>query len=203
MVDLENNQIRRVPSKSIKVRTEQFLLNYNVIEVVENHAFSDAEIARLSLKGNRELRIIESSAFVGLHSLRDLDLSETAISEMPTLGLKDLEVLRLQDTESLKMFPSIYNFERFVALIHNKYCGAEATGTPVHALRRRESDDFGRLVYSPDNLTHPRHAPDWGALDRGFHRPERFGHWTVFVHCYKLILFTPDNDFWYIVIPYI
>jgi len=39
------------------------------------------------------------------------DLSETAISQMPTLGLKDLEILRLQDTESLKKFPSIYNFE--------------------------------------------------------------------------------------------
>jgi hypothetical protein len=30
---------------------------------------------------------------------------------MPTLGLKDLEVLRLQDTDSLKKFPSIYKFE--------------------------------------------------------------------------------------------
>jgi hypothetical protein len=39
------------------------------------------------------------------------DLSETAISRMPTLGLKELEILRLQDTESLKRFPSIYNFE--------------------------------------------------------------------------------------------
>jgi hypothetical protein len=39
------------------------------------------------------------------------DLSETAISRMPTQGLKELEILRLQDTESLKRFPSIYNFE--------------------------------------------------------------------------------------------
>ena len=39
------------------------------------------------------------------------DLSETAISQMPTLGLKELEILRLQDTDSLKTFPSIYNFE--------------------------------------------------------------------------------------------
>ncbi|KAJ4437220.1 hypothetical protein ANN_17355 [Periplaneta americana] len=49
------------------------------------------------------------------------DLSETAISEMPTLGLKDLEVLRLQDTESLKMFPSIYNFESVDEKLDN-YC---------------------------------------------------------------------------------
>jgi len=44
-------------------------------------------------------------------SLCSRDLSETAISQMPTLGLKELEILRLQDTESLKKFPSIYNFE--------------------------------------------------------------------------------------------
>ncbi|KAJ9601199.1 hypothetical protein L9F63_000667 [Diploptera punctata] len=176
------------------------LLNYNAIEVVENHAFIDAEIAKLSLKGNKLLRIIEPSAFEGLQSLRDLDLSETAISQMPTAGLKDLEILRLQDTDSLKMFPSIYNFEylrvawltypyhccafqfpamhhpeefikheRFVALIHNKYCNGDS---PIHLLRRRDSEDFGRLVFSPDNMTHQRHSPDWGALDRGFDRPD-------------------------------
>ncbi|KAJ4437362.1 hypothetical protein ANN_17503 [Periplaneta americana] len=183
------------------------------------------------------------------------DLSETSISQMPTLGLKDLEILRLQDTESLKKFPSIYNFEvrflsfclvyyvsfivyflvfqylrvawltypyhccafqfpdmhhpeefakhelmmikiiflllimikiimmlilmmvllmmRFVALIHNKYCNPDSSShLPLHFLRRRESDDFGRLVYSPDNMSHTHHAPDWGALDRGFLRPE-------------------------------
>ncbi|XP_021938827.1 lutropin-choriogonadotropic hormone receptor-like isoform X2 [Zootermopsis nevadensis] len=204
MVDLENNHIRQVPTKSVKVRTEQFLLNYNMIELVQNHAFSDAEIARLSLKGNRELKTIEPSAFVGLRSLRDLDLSETSISQMPTLGLKDLEVLRLQDTDSLKKFPSIYKFEylrvawltypyhccafqfpathhpkefaeheRFVALIHNKYCSTAATGSPLpHSLQRRDNDDFGRLVYSPENLTYQRHSPDWGAFDRDIDRPE-------------------------------
>ncbi|XP_033608882.1 lutropin-choriogonadotropic hormone receptor isoform X2 [Cryptotermes secundus] len=204
MVDLENNHIRQVPTRSVKVRSEQFLLNYNLIELVQNHAFSEAEIARLSLKGNRALRTIEPSAFEGLRSLRDLDLSETAISRMPTLGLKELEILRLQDTDSLKRFPSIYNFEylrvawltypyhccafqfpathhpeefakheRFVAMIHNKYCSSGATGVPPpHALQRRDSEDFGRLVFSPDNLTHQRHAPDWGALERGFDRPE-------------------------------
>ena len=65
-------------------------------------------------------------------------MSETAISELPTLGLKDLEVLRLQDTDSLKMFPSIYNFEvnrmqRYVAYFHETpdvsdyYCAIQPT----------------------------------------------------------------------------
>ncbi|KAJ9588754.1 hypothetical protein L9F63_017958, partial [Diploptera punctata] len=54
------------------------------------------------------------------------DLSETAISQMPTAGLKDLEILRLQDTDSLKMFPSIYNFEylRVAWLTYPYHCCA-------------------------------------------------------------------------------
>jgi hypothetical protein len=57
-------------------------------------------------------------------------------------------------------------------MIHSKYCSTGATGAPQHhALKRRDSEDFGRVVYSPDNLTHQRHAPDWGAIDRGFERP--------------------------------
>jgi hypothetical protein len=52
------------------------------------------------------------------------DLSETAISRMPTLGLKELEILRLQDTESLKRFPSIYNFE-----VSFHYAKPHAVGT--------------------------------------------------------------------------
>jgi len=79
------------------------------------------------------------------------------------------------------MFRLLYNatprlvyagLQRFVALIHNKYCNTAATGTPLpHTLQRRDSNDFGRLVFSPDNLTYPHHSPDWGALDRDFDRP--------------------------------
>ncbi|PSN36549.1 Follicle-stimulating hormone receptor [Blattella germanica] len=87
---------------------------------------------------------------------------------MPTVGLKNLEILRLQDTDTLKMFPSIYNFERFVALMHNKYCSGEPTELPLlHILRRRrESEDFGHLVFFPDNVTQPHRSPDWGAIER-------------------------------------
>lgn len=39
------------------------------------------------------------------------DLSKTAITYLPTYGLKHLEVLRLQQTPSLTVIPSIYHFE--------------------------------------------------------------------------------------------
>jgi hypothetical protein len=39
------------------------------------------------------------------------DLSETAITRLPTGGLESLDILRIQDTESLKVIPSVYTFK--------------------------------------------------------------------------------------------
>lgn len=39
------------------------------------------------------------------------DLSETGITHLPTGGLEGLDVLRIQDTESLKVIPSVYSFK--------------------------------------------------------------------------------------------
>ncbi|XP_068082077.1 lutropin-choriogonadotropic hormone receptor-like [Anabrus simplex] len=137
------------------------------------------------------------------------DLSETAITKLPTHGLKEVEVLRLEDTESLKTFPSIYNFEYmqtasltypyhccafqfpathapeeyirhklFVQMLQEKYCATQDMDIFNYRRRRRredatndEEDDtesFGRVVFSPDNLTYVRPGPDWGLLEGGF-----------------------------------
>jgi hypothetical protein len=39
------------------------------------------------------------------------DLSETAITRLPTGGLENLDILRIQDTKSLKVIPSVYSFK--------------------------------------------------------------------------------------------
>lgn len=73
---------------------------------------------------------------------------------------------------SFQLLYHVTGLQRFVALIHNKYCSTAATGSPLpHSLQRRDNDDFGRLVYSPENLTYQRHSPDWGAFDRDIDRP--------------------------------
>ncbi|XP_026688599.1 lutropin-choriogonadotropic hormone receptor-like, partial [Diaphorina citri] len=64
-----------------------------------------------SLKGNKGLKVLQSRAFVGVLSLRQLDLSNTAIEYLPTEGLKELDVLKIEATYSMKVFPSIYNFQ--------------------------------------------------------------------------------------------
>ncbi|XP_071450669.1 lutropin-choriogonadotropic hormone receptor-like [Hetaerina americana] len=153
MIDLENNQIERVYSNSVKVRSEQFLLNYNLIAEVEDFAFNNSEIAKLSLKGNRRLCTIGPSGFVGLQSLRDLDLSETSITQMPTRGLQMLEILRLQDTETLKVIPSVYNFQFLTEawLTYPYHCCAfkyPATHDPKEHAKHEEILD-GDVPFSP------------------------------------------------------
>ncbi|KAJ1523752.1 hypothetical protein ONE63_001585 [Megalurothrips usitatus] len=109
-IDLESNEIRHVPSHSVRVRSNSLVLDYNEIAEVQAAAFNGSEIAELSLKGNRKLTSLSLGAFRGLSSLRKLDLSQTSITELPTEGLQNLEELRIEDTATLTTIPSVYNF---------------------------------------------------------------------------------------------
>ncbi|KAK5647690.1 hypothetical protein RI129_002582 [Pyrocoelia pectoralis] len=112
MIDLEHNNIQRILSKQVnRVKAEQLSLNYNNIQVIEEDAFHGSEIAKLSLKGNINLKHLHKRAFSGLQSLRYIDLSRTAITLLPTEGLREIDVLKVQDTETLKVFPSVFNFQ--------------------------------------------------------------------------------------------
>ncbi|XP_049786283.1 lutropin-choriogonadotropic hormone receptor-like [Schistocerca cancellata] len=140
MVDLDNNKIERIGRRWIKLKAEQMLLNYNALEAVEAEAFWGSHIATLSLKGNRALSHLDMDAFVGLNHLRRIDLSETAVTQLPTRGLEGIDELRLQDTSSLKVFPSVYNFENIrVALLTYPYhcCAFQFPGTHDPAAHHR------------------------------------------------------------------
>ncbi|PSN30300.1 Follicle-stimulating hormone receptor [Blattella germanica] len=111
MIDLESNKIKEIKSNSVRVKANQLILNYNSVTAVDGWAFNGSEIAKLSLKGNRELTQLSSEAFLGLSSLIELDLSETAIARLPTGGLEGLDVLRIERTETLTVIPSVYSFK--------------------------------------------------------------------------------------------
>ncbi|CAH1175795.1 unnamed protein product [Phaedon cochleariae] len=112
MIDLEHNRIQEIRSRQVSnVKAEQMLLNFNNIQVVEEAAFAGSQIANLSLKGNFDLQKLHKKAFLGLQSLRYIDLSGTAITFLPVEGLRDIDTLKLQNTKSLKMFPSVFNFQ--------------------------------------------------------------------------------------------
>ncbi|XP_068633155.1 lutropin-choriogonadotropic hormone receptor-like isoform X2 [Battus philenor] len=127
-VDLEGNHIKRIPAHALRVRADQVSLNYNLIEEVPAHAFKNAQISKLSFRGNTKLRRLDDLAFAGNLLLRQLDLSSTAIASLPTKGLEKLEILRIEKTPSLKYIPSIYEFQQLqkAYLTHHFHCCAFA-----------------------------------------------------------------------------
>ncbi|KPJ07033.1 Lutropin-choriogonadotropic hormone receptor [Papilio machaon] len=127
-IDLEGNHIKRIPPHALRVRADQVSLNYNLIEEVPAHAFKNAQISKLSFRGNSKLKRLNDLAFAGNLLLRQLDLSSTAITSLPTKGLEKLETLRIEKTPSLKYIPSIYEFQHLekAFLTHHFHCCAFA-----------------------------------------------------------------------------
>ncbi|XP_050350774.1 lutropin-choriogonadotropic hormone receptor-like [Nymphalis io] len=127
-IDLEGNHIKRIPSHALRVRADQVSLNYNLIEEVPAHAFKNSQISKLSFKGNTKLKKLDDMAFAGNLLLRQLDLSNTAITSLPTKGLEKLQILRIEKTPSLKYIPSIYEFQHLekAFLTHHFHCCAFA-----------------------------------------------------------------------------
>ncbi|XP_044729350.1 lutropin-choriogonadotropic hormone receptor-like [Chrysoperla carnea] len=171
MIDLENNAIGLIRSREVFVQAEELVLNYNRIVTIESYAFNGSEIARLKLRGNRELVNLDSKAFAGLKSLRHIDLSETKITTLPTEGLHGIEVLRIQETESLQEFPSIYNFEyiKEAWLTYPCHCCAfqfPQTHNPTYHAKHKE---FVRQLeeFCSANITQhmKRHILDWHPLN--------------------------------------
>ncbi|KAF5297139.1 hypothetical protein FQA39_LY02719 [Lamprigera yunnana] len=126
MIELDNNKIDRIPPNSVNIQAEQVTLNYNEISTIDNYAFNGSHIASLSLKGNRGLKKIEPYAFQGLNSIQQLDLSETSINHLPTAGIMEIEVLKVENTPTMKTIPSIYELKNLkeAYLTHPFHCCA-------------------------------------------------------------------------------
>ncbi|CAH2014451.1 unnamed protein product [Acanthoscelides obtectus] len=127
LLDLDHNEIERLPSNSIRIVAEQVTINFNSrLVVIEDHAFNGSQIAELSMHSNYKLTEINELAFKGLKSLRILDLSQSAIKKLPTEGLEDLETLKIEDTPTMQTIPSIYDLKnlRAAKLTHSFHCCA-------------------------------------------------------------------------------
>ncbi|XP_060523778.1 lutropin-choriogonadotropic hormone receptor-like isoform X2 [Cylas formicarius] len=112
MIDLDHNGIKKITKEEIRnLAVSQLILSYNDLRVVEAQAFSGSQVAYLSLRGNTNLEFLHGRAFHKLQNLRRLDLSGTAITALPTDGLQEVDVLKIEDTYSLKIFPSVFNFK--------------------------------------------------------------------------------------------
>ncbi|XP_053609809.1 follicle-stimulating hormone receptor isoform X2 [Plodia interpunctella] len=127
-VDLDGNQIKRIPAHALRIRADQVSLNYNLIEEIPAFSFKYAQISKLGLKGNVKLSRLDDNAFAGNLLLRQLDLSFTSITSLPTAGLEKLQSLKIENTPSLKYIPSIYDLRHLESadLTHSFHCCAFA-----------------------------------------------------------------------------
>ncbi|KAK5648565.1 hypothetical protein RI129_003457 [Pyrocoelia pectoralis] len=126
MIELDRNKIERIPSNAVKINAEQVTLNYNKISTIENYAFNGSHIATLSLKGNDRLSEVKQYAFQGLGSIQQLDLSGTSIRSIPVTGLSEIEILKVENTPTMKTIPSIYELRHLqeAYLTHPFHCCA-------------------------------------------------------------------------------
>ncbi|XP_031352438.1 lutropin-choriogonadotropic hormone receptor-like isoform X3 [Photinus pyralis] len=126
MIELDRNKIERIPNNAVKINAEQVTFNYNEITVIENYAFNGSHIAALSFKGNERLSEIKQYAFQGLSSIQQLDLSGTSIRSIPVAGLSEIEVLKVENTPTMKTIPSIYELRHLqeAHLTHPFHCCA-------------------------------------------------------------------------------
>lgn len=86
-------------------------------------------------------------------------------------------------------------------MIQAKKCPDSAAGRSKRHLNTSSEDgfgEFGRVVYSPDNLTQPQHSsPDWGVLaeqhnpyDPYYLDPNRgFGQVDIFLQLFKSVFY--------------
>ncbi|XP_043246440.1 lutropin-choriogonadotropic hormone receptor-like [Amphibalanus amphitrite] len=110
MIDLDGNQIKLLPTNGLRVTTDQLSLANNQLESISALAFNGSLIGTIQLNGNLRLSHVDQLAFKGLGGLRKLDMSDTALTSLPTNGLEDIEQLFIKRTASLRTFPSVYHF---------------------------------------------------------------------------------------------
>ncbi|PVD26535.1 hypothetical protein C0Q70_14212 [Pomacea canaliculata] len=112
-IDLTINKIKRIPKGSFRnIRTWLLRLEYTMIEEIEDYAFKGSQIFNLDFQNNPNLQVLGENAFSGIADLNSLNLSKTRISYLPTEGLSNISELNVEDTPSLKQFPSVFKFSR-------------------------------------------------------------------------------------------
>ncbi|VDK52501.1 unnamed protein product [Anisakis simplex] len=111
IIDFSHNEIEYLGDGQIRsVHSNELHLSHNKFREIGGHAFFDCKFSYIYLNDNEELKRMSINTFAGASLIQNLDLSRTAISELPTVGLSQLERITLEDTDNLKKLPTILAF---------------------------------------------------------------------------------------------
>uniref|UniRef100_A0A8B9FFD3 Thyrotropin receptor n=1 Tax=Amazona collaria TaxID=241587 RepID=A0A8B9FFD3_9PSIT len=78
---------------------------------IQGHAFNGTNLDAIYLHKNKHLEVISDNAFLGVHSGPTLlDVSRTAVANLPSKGLESLKELMAKNTWALKKLPPVKLF---------------------------------------------------------------------------------------------
>ncbi|XP_012707192.2 thyrotropin receptor-like [Fundulus heteroclitus] len=111
---VENVFIRLIPANSFTGVSENALtivLNGNGLTEIKDFAFNGTQLEEVYLHRNMDLEHIAELAFYGvIHGPTHLDLSETKVNSLPSIGMSNIEKLQVSKTWELKALPPLSAF---------------------------------------------------------------------------------------------
>ncbi|KAM9364409.1 lutropin-choriogonadotropic hormone receptor-like [Pholidichthys leucotaenia] len=125
----DNMKIDSIPANSFQGITEEYVdmnLVRNGFKEIQAHAFNGTKFNALILRDNRYLRHIQDDAFDGATGPTSLDVSATALSSLPTKGLRQVRFLIATSAFALKSLPPLESLDKLLKaeLTYPSHCCA-------------------------------------------------------------------------------
>ncbi|XP_033001366.1 follicle-stimulating hormone receptor [Lacerta agilis] len=123
---IERNSFLGLSSERLDIR-----LYKNGLSEIEDHAFNGTILSSLNLRGNDKLEKLPNEVFQGADGPAVLDISETKISQLPIVGLENINKLIARSAYNLKKLPPLDNFRSLIEanLTYPSHCCAFANWT--------------------------------------------------------------------------
>ncbi|XP_013870538.1 thyrotropin receptor [Austrofundulus limnaeus] len=111
---VDNVFMKVIPANSfagMSMNSLTIMLNNNGLREIQSYAFNGSRLEEVYLHRNVDLEHIDEFAFYGvIHGPTHLDLSETKVHSLPSVGMDNIEKLRLNKTWALKALPPLSAF---------------------------------------------------------------------------------------------
>ncbi|XP_060104901.1 follicle-stimulating hormone receptor [Heteronotia binoei] len=139
VLDIQDNiyirKIERNAFLGLSAYRVDIRLNQNGIQEIENYAFNGTILFDLNLSGNSKLEKLPNEVFQGAQGPVFLDISETKISFLPSIGLEHISKLVAKSTYNLKKLPAMEKFRALMeaSLTYPSHCCAFANWTKQNA----------------------------------------------------------------------
>ncbi|KAM7385742.1 hypothetical protein PAMP_001802 [Pampus punctatissimus] len=136
----DNMRIDIIPANSFQGITEEYVdmnLVRNGFKEIKSHAFNGTKLNTLILRDNRYLSKIQEDAFKGALGPISLDVSSTALSSLPSKGLKQVRYLQAGSVFALKSLPPLESLAELLEaeLTYPSHCCA------FHTWRRKQREN--------------------------------------------------------------